>query len=380
MTAIGERSHVNIGDVGAQRVAPLHHPPRLPPFLIFVVALALSMGLMSVSAMIMGQTLPSTGTVTFERLNRGYLDLYLIDIDRGTLHNLTHSPLNDEAGAWSPDHRRLAFVSLRDGQRHLYLFTLGEAGSPRRLTYGRIAAGGKPAWSPDGRFLAYEVEYRSGIDLYLIDVDAPVQPNLNPRALTDGVTDSRYPVWSPDGSRLAFVSWSDGNAEIYTVDPETMQFANLTRNGDWDFSPAWSPDGSQIAFYSDRNLFLRELYLMDADGGNLRRLTNDALPQNTIFASTPVWSPDGSQIAYLVAYNTNVEIEVINVETGYRRRLTNNYALDTRLVWLPDGQGMVFMSDRGGYWGVYQMDITGENTRHLATFAADRGTLSLWGR
>src|SRR5690606_19815375 len=126
-------------------------------------------------------------------------------------HNLTNSPLNDEAGAWSPDHRRLAFVSTRDGERHLYLFTLGVANPLRRLTYGRIAAGGKPAWSPDGRYIAYEVEYRGGIDLYLIEVDAPIRPNVNPRALTDDVTDSRYPVWSPDGSRLAFVSWRDGN-------------------------------------------------------------------------------------------------------------------------------------------------------------------------
>lgn len=375
MTAIGER----VGNLGAS-YTPSRNPFRLPPFILLVVALLLGSGTLSAGAVVMGQVLPSTGTVTFERLNRGYLDLYLIDIDRGTLHNLTNSPLNDEAGAWSPDHRRLAFVSTRDGERHLYLFTLGVANPLRRLTYGRIAAGGKPAWSPDGRYIAYEVEYRGGIDLYLIEVDAPIRPNVNPRALTDDVTDSRYPVWSPDGSRLAFVSWRDGNAEIYTVDPHTMEFTNLTRNSDWDFSPAWSPDGSKIAFYSDRTLMLRELYVMDADGSNLRRLTDDALPQNTIFASTPAWSPDDKQIAYLVAYDTNVEIVVIDLDTGEPRRLTNNYALDTRLVWLPDGRGMVFMSDRGGYWGVYQMDATGENTRHLATFAADRGTLSLWER
>jgi TolB protein len=379
MTAVGERPHVYVGDVGTHGRAPLHNNLRLPPFVALVVALLLGWGTLAVSAVALGGALPSSGTVTFERLDHGYLDLYALDIDRGTLHNLTDSPLNDESGAWSPDHRRLAFVSLRDGERHLYLLTLGESGGSRRLTYGRIALGGKPAWSPNGRYIAYEVEYRGGIDLYLIEVEAAIQLNVNPRALTDSATDSRYPVWSPDGSRLAFVSWGAGNAEIFTVRMDTMEFANLTQHPDWDFSPAWSPDGTQIAFYSDRTQ-MRELYLMDADGGSVRLLTTDARRQNAIFASTPVWSPDGREIAYLVAYDANAEIVVIDIETGERRRLTRNYALDTRLVWLPDGSGMIFMSDRGGYWGVYQMDAAGENTHHLATFAADRGTLSLWNR
>lgn len=382
MTAIRERPHFKVGAVGATRAAPRYSPPRLPSFFALVFALALASLLLSAGAVVLGQTLPSHGTVMFERLNRSFLDLYLIDLDRGTLHNLTRSPLDDEVGVWSPDHRRLAFVSMRDGERHLYLYTLGESGPPRRLTYGRVASGGKPAWSPDGRYIAYEVEYRGGFDLYLIEVDAPFQPNQNPRALTDRATDSRFPVWSPDGSRLAFVTWSDGNAEIYTVRPDTMEFTNLTRSDDYDFSPTWSPDGSQIAFYSDRTTII-ELYLMDADGGNLRQLTDDPLTQDTIaiFASTPIWSPDGTRIAYLIAYNDKTDFVVFDIESGEWQRLTNDAGRDVRLVWLDDGSGIVFMSDRGNHWSVYQMDATGENMRHLASFAAHgRRTLALWER
>jgi TolB protein len=314
--------------------------------------------------------------VIFEKVNSHYLDLYALDMDRSVQHNLVHSPLNDEAGAWSPDNQRMAFVSGRDGERHLYLMTIGESGEPRRLDAARIASGGKPAWSPDGRFIAYEVEANGGVDLYLLEVDASVEPNVNPRALTDNYADSRYPVWSPDGTRIAFVSWDTGDPEIYVIEPATMALSNLTQDRDWDFGVAWSPDGTRIAFYSDRT-GARELYVMDADGANLRQITSDNAPGNGVFVTAPVWSPDGTHIAYVSGYSS-AEIMTVDVETGALRRLTYNIEPDLRPTWLADGRGIVFLSARDGSWGLYQIDIVGEQTRQLAISQATSGALSLW--
>jgi TolB protein len=375
VTTLGKRLSTTVRDLRASQTVPLS--VRIPPLLLVTAIMFTGWGMLSFGALALGQVLPSSGSVTFEGLHDGYLDLFVLDLDRALLHNLTRSYLNDDTAAWSPDQRRLAFVSVRDGARHLYVLTVGESGEPRRLTYGRIALGSTLGWSPDGRYIAYEVEYRSGVDLYLIEVDAPVLPNINPRPLTNAATDSRYPVWSPDGLRLAYTSWSEGNAEIYTIDPQTMETTNLTHHPDWDFNPAWSPDGSRIAFYSDRT-GTRELYVMNTDGTNVRQLSDDDRLQNRLYINAPAWSPDGTEIAYTVAYGLNAEIIVLDVATGEQRRLTHNFALDTHPVWLSDGSGLVFMSDRGGQWGLYYTDARGGSTRQLATFAADRGTLSFW--
>jgi Tol biopolymer transport system component len=90
-------------------------------------------------------------------------------------------------------------------------------------------------------------------------------------------SDEGFPDWSPDGQRIAFTSRRDGNNEIYIMDGEGSNLIRLTNQPGDDFAPSWSPDGAQIAFVSDRDqkAGIYDLYIMKADGSGVRRLTND---------------------------------------------------------------------------------------------------------
>ena len=89
------------------------------------------------------------------------------------------------------------------------------------------------------------------------------------------------------GAQIAFTSFRDGNGEIYVMDADGGNLRNLTRNPALDYAPAWSPDGGSIAFTSNRDGNF-EIYVMDAKGRNLRNLTKN--PSSDDFAS---WSPSG---------------------------------------------------------------------------------------
>ena len=105
--------------------------------------------------------------------------------------------------------------------------------------------------------------------------------------------DVQTPAWSPDGRKLAFVSRRDGNSEIYVMNADGSGQENLTRQPASDSHPSWSPDGRKIVFVSRRD-GNSEIYVMNADGSGLRNVTRT--PSNDL---DPAWSPDGRAIAFV---------------------------------------------------------------------------------
>jgi len=157
-----------------------------------------------------------------------------------------------------------------------------------------------------------------------MDLDGGNQRNLTNNSSADGL-----PAWSPDGRQIAFRSDRDGNSDIYVMDLDGGNQRNLTNNSSADGFPAWSPDGGQIAFHSDRD-GNRDIYVMDSDSSSPRRLTN-----NSSSDGYPVWSPDGRQIAFRSDHNGNPEIYVMGADGSNPRRLTNNDAWDYSPAWRP---------------------------------------------
>lgn len=149
---------------------------------------------------------------------------------------------------------------------------------------------GRPAWSPDGNWIAYYSTQGGTFDLWLHEV-----------ATGDNVRLTREPgeewgaSWSADGSSLLFTSNRDGEHRIYSIVVETGVVKRLTEGPNSDWGAAYSPDGHWIVFASDRNT-KTELWVMRADGTAVRRLTNtwDRLPEMTVGG----WLPDSSAIVY----------------------------------------------------------------------------------
>ncbi|MBM3237987.1 hypothetical protein FJZ31_16985 [Candidatus Poribacteria bacterium] len=149
---------------------------------------------------------------------------------------------------------------------------------PKNLTNNPECEDGFPSCSPNGNY-----------DIYVMSADGGNPINLTNHPALDG-----HPVWSPDSSKIAFDSWRDGNLEIYVMDADGSNVIRLTNNPAEDIVYDWSPDGQKIAFASNRDwqekprrwrdrrrpgvMFPRdmwEIYVMDANGRNQIRLTNN---------------------------------------------------------------------------------------------------------
>ena len=174
-------------------------------------------------------------------------------------------------------------------------------------------------------------------------------------------------------ARIAFVSKRDGNPEIYVMDVNGKNQQRLTNNPNDDWCPSWSPDGKRIVFFSDRDGHVHakhgwstdEIYVMDADGGNQQRLT-----ENRVDDRSPSWSPDGGRIAFVSERDGNSEIYVMDTDGGNPQNLTNSPFFDDRHPsWPPDGKRIAFSSNRDKdnphKYQIYVMDTDGGNQQRL---------------
>ncbi len=188
------------------------------------------------------------------------------------------------------------------------------------------------------------------------------------------VETGKIPFFSPPeaGCEVVFTSERDGNPEIYVVQADGSNPRRLTDHPSADTHPTWSPSGARIAFVSERD-GNPEIYTMDAAGGDLRRLTDD--PSADTY---PAWSPSGAHIAFVSERDGNPEIYVMRADGSELQRLTDNPATDTAPVWSADGNTIAFVSDRDGVQALYFMDADGANVRQVLTLAEGAAWYPAW--
>ena len=267
-------------------------------------------------------------------------EVFVMNDDGSEPRNLSRHPAHESEPAWSPDGRKVAFLSRRDGGQEIYVVNADGSGL-RRLTRSPNRELG-PAWSPDGRKIAFRRAKMATVELYVMNADGSGQ-----RRLTD--TKAAWSPgggnpWSPDGRMLAFSSKRDGNWDLHVINADGSGQRNLTRNPAREWFRTWLP-GGRILFSSDRDSN-SDFYVIDADGSGLRNLSRD---WGRAVSRGPwpwaVFSPSGEKAALIFARS----LYVMNADGGGRRKLADAVQYDIAPVWSPDGRRIAFEKPLGSW-------------------------------
>jgi TolB protein len=275
---------------------------------------------------------------------------------RTMMHRLADELVFQYTGEQGIARSWIAFVSEVESGKELFLMDY-DGYYPRRLTYD-ASLNLAPSWSPDKRRLAF-VSYRNSDDPHIEELDLATGRR---RTLVAFSAMNITPEWSPTGNDLAFATTKDGNSEIYKVDRAGAKFERLTDHRSADLAPTWSPTGREIAFTSDRG-GSPQIYLMGADGSNVRRLTFEGS-----YNTAATWSPKGEWIAYVCRDDRKLlKICVIRPDGEQVRRLTVGNGNDESPSWAADGRHIAFSSTRSGRRDIYMMTLEGDEVERLTT-------------
>jgi Tol biopolymer transport system component len=390
-----------------------------------------------------GPTQPPTGTpeastalpecqgrIAFVGRTNGDRDIAVIHADGSGLTKLTSG---EGSPSWSPDGKRIAFISDRDGNDNIYTINPDGSGlvhltdqSPREYA---------PSWSQDGRHVLFTSTLVSAYGNLRTELFVVSAEGGEAVPLTDSAAHKTGPAWSPDGSRIAFTmldSYNQGDIYVMAAPDDAGAGSgsptNLTQDPAHDCCVTWSPDSERILFLSSRNgsgsglsigvpglaalsrqLFIRAgeggdltaayevvrpvttvvpeqpkgIYVIDADGGGLTRLTNGAGREKQ--AS---WSPDGKQIAFVSDRDGNDDVYLMTIADGgvadgadaggsELTRLTDSPEDDSHPTWSPDGRCLAFVSHRGDAWELYVMNADGDGLKQLVD-SVDWGSSPSW--
>ncbi|MBD06974.1 MAG: hypothetical protein CME24_21815 [Gemmatimonadetes bacterium] len=299
--------------------------------------------------------LVEAGTFTFTELNSGsydvtvsaagYVETKTVEVGSPSISGVQTFELSFDIPAGSnPEFKptgTILYASTPTRVRDWDLFTVPAAGGEiTQLTDTRDFEQ-NPQWSPDGQRILYTIgDVMSNIDVAVMNADGS-----NSTRLTQHPESDKEACWSPDGTRIAFVSQRDGDIAIWTMGADGAEPRKLVQGR----HPAWSPDGRMISFTSGQFEGNDEIYVINTDGSDMRRLTQDKR-----FDWFPSWSPDGRWLAFNSERFGGQELMIANPTSGDQIRITvAELTFEQDPTWSPDGAGLA-------YQGKMKIDDNGE--------------------
>lgn len=293
-------------------------------------------------------------------------------------HRLSDAIHRQQRGLEGVARTKISFISDRDSESVLGLvenrqtkevyFVDYDGVNVRRVTVSR-SLNTNPQWSPTGRAIAYTSWRRGAQDLFVSHI---YEGRLEAPAGGSRHVHNWLPAWSPDGSQLAFTSNRDGNPELYLMDASGDNVRRLTTHPGIDTSPTWSPQGHQIAFTSDRT-GSPQIYVVGVDGTGLRRITFES------YCDRPTWSPAPyNEIAYSSRTGPGHDIKVVDLATNEVRQLTFGQGSNESPSYAPNGRHLAFTSTRGGDKQIWLVGRDGRGLRRLTS--SGNNEMPSWSR
>ena len=273
---------------------------------------------------------------------------------RMAVHRLADRILEATLGVGGIAATRILFVM--DGR----VYMIDQDGADRQLVSSSDHQAMSPAWAPDGRRFAY-MEFSAGHGQLFVQ---PLGSGKRQPVVTTGQALDFTPAFSPDGKTLAFSRATEEGTDIYTVDIKDnccLQRLTVGRFSD-NLSPTYSPDGQRIAFVSTRP-GLPQIYVMAADGTD-QQLFAPFDYGVTGSSNAPDWSPDGQSVAFHRDVAGTLQVFVLDVRTRAVRQLTS-LGRNEDPTWAPDSRHLAFVSDRSGYRQLWIIDLETGRIRPL---------------
>ncbi|WP_296697390.1 Tol-Pal system beta propeller repeat protein TolB [Thiocapsa sp. UBA6158] len=223
--------------------------------------------------------------------------------------------------AWSPDGRRVAYVSFENKRAAIYVQEL--ASGRRELVASHPGINGSPAFSPDGRKLAMTLSKDGNPDIYVLDLTSRELVRL-----TDHFAIDTEPSWSPDGQQIIFTSDRGGSPQIYRIGSGGGPAQRISSEGDYNARASYSPDGRSIVLVTRVSGRFR-IGVLDLDRGFTRVLSNGSLDESPSFA------PNGSMVIYATIHGGRGVLAAASIDGGGNQRLSQDSGEVREPAWSP---------------------------------------------
>jgi TolB protein len=292
------------------------------------------------------------------RLTAGRADL------RATAHRISDMIFQQLTGIPGVFSTQIAYVSEErrsDGTKRFRLIVSDADGENARVVADSPQPLMSPAWSPDGRRLAYVSFEGNQSAVYVQTLRTGTRERVSARP---GVNSS--PAFSPDGRMLSLtLSRDNGNLDVYTLDLATQQLRQLTTDNAIDTEASWSADSRTIYFTSDRAGGPQVYRVGTEAGGRAERVTYEG-----VYNARPRLSPDGKQLAVVYGQNNTYRIGVVDAANGQLQILTQG-RLDESPAFAPNGAQIIYATRQNGRGVLASVTTDGRIQTQIASVAGD---------